>query len=257
MDSTVSKLRETDIEKTSLCQTSPSNGVAIMNVSRIDLNLLTAFDALMKHRNVTRPAQAVGLSQSAMSSALSRLRSLFGDELLMQLQLNVHRLGVAPRALEAYLVVREALQSIDVALGKVERFDPERAARRFRVAFSENAAFYILPNITRRIAGSAGITIDVLSTAHFAGTELVLTGQAEASVGLIPKRPPKELRIRKLFQERIVAIGRHGHPAFGGGRRKIALKDFVSFPPTSLSGPLPLLASALTMHLRTSAKSGV
>ena len=198
-----------------------------MNVSRIDLNLLTAFDALMKHRNVTRAAQTVGLSQSAMSSALSRLRSLFGDELLIRSSLGMIP---TPRALEAYLVVREALQSIDVALGKVERFDPERAARRFRVAFSENAAFYILPNITRRIAGSAGITIDVLSTAHFAGTELVLTGQAEASVGLIPKRPPKELRIRKLFQERIVAVGRHGHPAFGGGRRKIALKDFVSFP---------------------------
>jgi hypothetical protein len=42
-----------------------------MNVSRIDLNLLTAFDALMKHRNVTRAAQTVGLSQSAMSSDAS------------------------------------------------------------------------------------------------------------------------------------------------------------------------------------------
>src|SRR5207342_1582919 len=115
-------------------------------------------------------------------------------------------------------------------LGKVERFDHMRDTRRFRVAFAEDAAFYILPNITKHIASSPGVSIDVLSTAHFAGVELVLSGEAEASVGLVPKKLAKELRFQKIFQERIVAIGRRGHPAFRGNRRRLALKDFLSYP---------------------------
>ena len=52
------------------------------NLSRLDLNLLVAFDALLTERSVTRAAARVGLGQSAMSHNLARLRSLFGDELL-------------------------------------------------------------------------------------------------------------------------------------------------------------------------------
>jgi DNA-binding transcriptional LysR family regulator len=102
--------------------------------------------------------------------------------------------------------------------------------RRFRVAFAEDAAFYILPKMTEHIATSAGIAIDVLSTAHFAGVELVLSGEVEASVGLVPKKPAKELRFQKIFQERIVAVGRRGHPAFSGNRRRLTLKEFLSYP---------------------------
>ena len=52
------------------------------NLSRLDLNLLVAFDALLTERSVTRAAARIGLGQSAMSHNLARLRTLFGDELL-------------------------------------------------------------------------------------------------------------------------------------------------------------------------------
>ena len=53
-----------------------------VNLSRIDLNLLVALDALLTEHSVTRAAARVGLGQSAMSHNLARLRTLFGDELL-------------------------------------------------------------------------------------------------------------------------------------------------------------------------------
>ena len=53
-----------------------------VNLARIDLNLLVAFDVLLAERSVTRAAARVGLGQSAMSHNLARLRALFGDELL-------------------------------------------------------------------------------------------------------------------------------------------------------------------------------
>src|SRR5262245_23009205 len=53
-----------------------------INLTRIDLNLLVALDALLTDRSVTRAAARVGLRQSAMSHNLARLRALLGDELL-------------------------------------------------------------------------------------------------------------------------------------------------------------------------------
>jgi len=202
-----------------------------MNTPRVDLNLLVAFDALMEYRNVTRAARAIGLSQPAMSNALSRLRDLFADRLLVRSGLGM---SPTPRALEAHGAVRDALTAVNGVLGKVERFDPARDVRRFRVAFAEDAALYLLPNMAPAIAASPGIEMDILSTAHFAGVELVLNGTTEASVGLVPKASPKELRFERLFRERTVAIAHRGHPAFTtkGGKavRKIGLADFLAFP---------------------------
>ena len=55
-----------------------------MNLRSVDLNLLVVLDALLTERNVSRAGQRIGLSQSAMSAALSRLRDLFGDPLLIR-----------------------------------------------------------------------------------------------------------------------------------------------------------------------------
>ena len=55
-----------------------------MSLSQMDLNLLVALDALLREKNVTKAGEAVGLSQPAMSSALARLRRLFGDELMVR-----------------------------------------------------------------------------------------------------------------------------------------------------------------------------
>jgi len=55
-----------------------------MDIRAVDLNLLKAFDALMSERAVTRAAGRIGLSQPAMSHALSRLRNLFADDLFVR-----------------------------------------------------------------------------------------------------------------------------------------------------------------------------
>ena len=55
-----------------------------MNLRNVDLNLLVVLDALLAERNVSRAGRRVGLSQSAMSAALARLRILFRDPLLVR-----------------------------------------------------------------------------------------------------------------------------------------------------------------------------
>src|SRR5262245_65570314 len=84
-------------------------GIDHANLSRLDLNLLVAFDALLTERSVTRAAARIGLGQSAMSHNLGRLRALFGDELLTR---GADGLRPTPRALAVVDPVRVPLAQI-------------------------------------------------------------------------------------------------------------------------------------------------
>lgn len=55
-----------------------------INLRNVDLNLLTVFDVVMQMQNVTRAAQVLGMSQPAVSNAVSRLKSMFNDELFVR-----------------------------------------------------------------------------------------------------------------------------------------------------------------------------
>ena len=79
------------------------------NLRGIDLNLLVVFDSLMAERHVTRAAQFNGLSQSAMSKALNRLRYLLDDSLFERRE---GRMEPTPRALELASPIHEALSEI-------------------------------------------------------------------------------------------------------------------------------------------------
>ena len=104
------------------------------NLSRLDLNLLVAFDALLTERSVTRAAARVGLGQSAMSHNLARLRTLFGDELLTR---GAEGMRPTPRALALADPVRVTLAQIQAAVLQREDFDPSTAERVFRIGLAE------------------------------------------------------------------------------------------------------------------------
>jgi DNA-binding transcriptional LysR family regulator len=207
--------------------------MAKVNISGIDLNLLVAFDALMEHKNVTRAARAVNLSQPAMSNALSRLRDLFSDELLVRSPAGMRP---TPRALEAHDAVLNVLAAIDGVFDTSSRFDPGKDARIFRVAMAEDPSLFLLPTLTRRVAAEAPrIELDVVSTSILPGVELVQSGEVEACVAMTPKNLPKELRFTPVFRERLVAVVRKDHPIAKSTKdQKIPLKDFLSFPHVSL-----------------------
>jgi DNA-binding transcriptional LysR family regulator len=167
-----------------------------------------------------------------MSNALARLRATFHDPLLVRAG---NGMRPTPNAIQAHAAVRAALAGIESALAQVQAFDPARDTRRFRIAMAEDAAYYLLPSLTGTIAAEApGIEIQVLSTAHLAGWELVAAGEAEAAVGLAPASLPKGLRTEPLFRERLVVIGAKGHPAFKGKGGKMTMSDFLAWPHISL-----------------------
>ena len=90
-----------------------------VNLSRLDLNLLVALDALLTERSVTRAASRIGLGQSAMSHNLARLRTVFGDELLTR---SPDGMRPTPRAMELADPVRAMLWKVQATLLQREPF---------------------------------------------------------------------------------------------------------------------------------------
>src|SRR5215471_16666961 len=102
-----------------------------IDLRRFDLNLLVVFDVLMTERSVTRAAERLGRTQSAVSHSLSRLREQFGDPLLVKGGLRMHPTAVALDLIEQ---ARPMLGGIQRVLSPQHLFDAASSKRVFRLA---------------------------------------------------------------------------------------------------------------------------
>jgi DNA-binding transcriptional LysR family regulator len=119
-----------------------------IDLRRLDLNLLVTFEVLMTERNVTRAAERLGRTQSAVSHALARLREQVGDPLLIKVGGRMTPSPFADRLIEE---VRPILRSIERVLEPPRPFDAATSTRTFRVAISD-----IVPSLFPRLMG--GVT---------------------------------------------------------------------------------------------------
>jgi DNA-binding transcriptional LysR family regulator len=102
-----------------------------IDLRNFDLNLMVVFDVLMSERSVTRAAERLGRTQSAVSHSLSRLREQLGDPLLTK---GGARMRATALALDLIEEVRPMLGSIERVLSPQHVFDPESSRRVFRLA---------------------------------------------------------------------------------------------------------------------------
>ena len=114
-----------------------------MNLRSVDLNLLVVLDALLNEHQVTRAAERVGLSQPAMSNALSRLRHIFKDELLVR---TASGMRPTPRAETLRETIRPVLRQIERVFEADAGFDPARSIRTFAVRCLISWASFCFPD---------------------------------------------------------------------------------------------------------------
>jgi DNA-binding transcriptional LysR family regulator len=114
-----------------------------MDIAGFDLNLMKAFDALYAERHVTRAGSRIGLSQSAMSGALTRLRELLGDELFVRTPSGMQP---TPRAHDLAGPVSDVLRLLRSAL-QADSFDPATADNTVTLAMTDYAAFAAGPSL--------------------------------------------------------------------------------------------------------------
>lgn len=115
-----------------------------MRFNRLDLNLLTALDVLLTERSVTRAAERLNLTPSAVSSALARLRDYFDDELLVQVG---RKMEPTPRAEGLHDAVRDVLVRIESTIAAQPAFDPATSERVFRIFMSDYTQMVLMPHV--------------------------------------------------------------------------------------------------------------
>jgi LysR family transcriptional regulator, nod-box dependent transcriptional activator len=113
-----------------------------MRFKRLDLNLLVALDLMLRLRSISRAAEQMNMSQSAMSNALTRLRQYFDDPLLVQVG---RRLELTPRAEAMQDAVRDILVRVDAAISSEVEFDPAQSNREFSILLSDFTMQVLMP----------------------------------------------------------------------------------------------------------------
>ncbi|MBR0718264.1 LysR family transcriptional regulator [Bradyrhizobium liaoningense] len=130
-----------------------------MNLTSLDLNLLTALDALLREANVSRAAMRIGLSQPAASHALQRLRDIFGDPLLVR---TGARMELTPRAQALRAPLAHALDQVR-GLFVPDDFDAARSERHFRLMMPDLAVELLMPPLMAKVTRLApNLRIDVV-----------------------------------------------------------------------------------------------
>ncbi len=191
----------------------------------VDLNLVLALDALLAERHVTRAAARLGITQSAASHALGRLRDLLGDPLLVRGTRGA--MMPTPRAEQIAPQIHSVLVALAGALRGVA-FDPSTARRTFRIGASDYVELVLLPRLTERIARIApGIDLWVHSFAEH-GDEELATGTLDVVLG--PPRGaarPAGSYEKVMFDESFTCILRAGHPLAAS---KLTLARYCALP---------------------------
>lgn len=195
-----------------------------MNLRNIDLNLLVIFNALMEERHVTRAGHQVGLSQPAMSSALSRLRQLFQDELLVRTPSGMEP---TPRATALAGAVRQILRQTETLLDNPTDFTPATAHRAFRLRMSDMLLLCLMPSLAARAGHEAPhVVLDVVHLPPVQTVNALENDEIDVAIstGLTT---PSTIKQTPLFDDELVCILRHGHPR---ATATMTLDTFLQLP---------------------------
>jgi DNA-binding transcriptional LysR family regulator len=181
----------------------------MLNLRKLDLNLLVTLDVLLAERSVTRAARRLNYSQPSVSVHLAKLRDIFGDPLLLP---GPHGMQPTARAEELMQPLRQALESLDLAVTPARRFDPAQSDRTWRLAASDSSASTILVPAMPAIRAAAPATrLAVLDLVPPLLARQAEQGEVDLAFHTGEGAPPG-LRRRTLFAERYVLAGRVGHP---------------------------------------------
>ncbi|HZE55119.1 MAG TPA: LysR substrate-binding domain-containing protein [Bradyrhizobium sp.] len=195
----------------------------------IDLNLLVVFDALMRDRSVTRAGQRLGLSQPAMSHALTRLRHMLKDELFVR---SPNGMMPTPRAEQLATPIRIALDGLQQSLEPTQ-FEPAKAAATFRIAVDNYAAIVLVAPIAEHVARNApGVTLDFRPSGTLNVPDLLDRSELHLAIGP-PRVQAERFSLRRLLQDQFVVVHRKGHPA--ARAREFSTETLATLPQLEIS----------------------
>jgi DNA-binding transcriptional LysR family regulator len=199
-----------------------------MRLRNLDLNLLLVFDAVLRERSVVRAANALAVSQPAVSHALNRLRHALKDKLFVR---TPSGMIPTPRAEELALPVRKALDDLQLAV-EGDSFDPSSADKRFTIAVNNYAAVVVVGPIVaavRALAPKVRLSLVPSGTVNLSDK----LDRGELDLAIVARTLEGErFASRLLIEDRFVAVLRGGHPAL---RKKLTIAALAELKHLAIS----------------------
>lgn len=175
----------------------------------LDLNLLRVLAAMLRTRNTTLAAEHLGMSQSAVSNSLKRMRHVLGDPLFVLSSDGMQPTALAERMTEP---IQNALSLIEFAMEDRDRFDPKTSERKFSLYLSDVGQLLCLPPLLQLLRTEAPrLELQTVDTLPREAGRLMEQGEIDMAIGYLA--PFGEGFHRQfLFHEHFVCLVRQGHP---------------------------------------------
>ncbi len=161
---------------------------------RLDLNLLVAFQVLVREKSVSRAAERLLVGQPAMSGALARLREILGDDVLVRTGR-----GMEPttKALKLYAQLTPALEGIRATLFEQPAFDPATESRTFHLGMRDWVEMWLMPELMARVQEAApGVRIAVRASDAQLGARMLENEEMDLGVSVFPDGPSWQRRVQ-------------------------------------------------------------
>ena len=186
-----------------------------MHLKEVDANLLVILDALLVDASVTRAAERLGRSASAISHALAKLREIFADELFVRAG---QRLVPTAKAVELAPTVHVILAGMESLLRPTKPFDPSDTERDFAIVASEAGELGLVQPLRHRLEQVAPSVRVGWMPGHGAEVvEALRQGRSHFAVDIEQMElPAPDIRVLKLFDDALVTLTRPDHPLSAG-----------------------------------------
>lgn len=196
----------------------------MINLSKVNLNLLTIFDALMEERHLTKAGKKLHLSQPAVSYALKGLRELFDDKLFIK---SAEGMIPTTKALALIVPIKNALLQIYNTINEEDKFEAKDSTLTFKLGLSDYASFVFLPKIRKLLEQEApSVMLEVLHLDKPETSRLLDKGDIDIAIGVFDKSPTR-LEHELLYNETIVCVADQNNQLLKKG---MTLKIFTTLP---------------------------
>ncbi len=199
-------------------------------LDQLDLNLLRVFVVLMEERSVTRAADRLNRTQSAVSHSLAKLRAFFNDDIFNR---DSGTMEPTPRAKELSVAVSAALANIRSAVDRHLNFEPLETIRNFRIGLTDYTAIAILPQIMREFIRCAPhATLNVLHAPESDIETLLQSGGLDCAVLGNANFKNDSLVEVVLSRDKLICAGWRGSAILSGA---LTLERYLEAPHLQIS----------------------
>lgn len=197
----------------------------------LNLNLLRALKALLEESNVTKAAEVCGVTQSAMSVSLRKLRNHFQNELLIRG--HQETLMLTPFAVALKDKVQNAMQQLEIVFSFEEQFEPELTSKTLVIGTSDYVSFVLLPPLLQALERLApNIKIIQVALNHLDDINTFNRLELDFAIGDF-RQAPNSLMTTKLFEDYGVIAACKNHPLMRS--KKISTERLIDYPQVFVS----------------------